>query len=104
MGRGGHARPGGRERILRRPYNYDLPVSNASGLSQSGSSEGGVSRTGLIFASYQADPVKQFVPIQQRLAELDMLNTWTVPIGSAVFAIPPGCDQNGFIGDFLFET
>jgi dye decolorizing peroxidase len=92
------------ERILRRQYNYDLPVSNASGLSQSGSSEGGVSRTGLIFASYQADPVKQFVPIQQRLAELDMLNTWTVPIGSAVFAIPPGCDQNGFIGDFLFET
>ncbi|WP_129657242.1 Dyp-type peroxidase [Rothia uropygialis] len=92
------------ERILRRPYNYDLPVSNASGLAKAGSSEGGVSRTGLIFASYQADPVKQFVPIQKRLAELDMLNTWTVPIGSAVFAIPPGCEEGGFIGDFLFRT
>lgn len=91
------------ERILRRPYNYDLPVANASGLATAGSSDGGVSRTGLIFASYQADPVKQFVPIQKRLAELDMLNTWTVPIGSAVFAIPPGCDEGGFIGDFLFS-
>ena len=31
-----------------------------------------------------------------------MLNTWTVPIGSAVFAIPPGCEEGGFIGDGLF--
>ena len=31
-----------------------------------------------------------------------MLNTWTVPIGSAVFAIPPGCESGGFIGDVLF--
>lgn len=91
------------EKILRRPYNYDLPVSQASGLAKAGSSTGGVSQTGLIFASYQADPIKQFVPIQQRLAELDMLNTWTVPIGSAVFAIPPGCEDDGFVGDFLFK-
>lgn len=61
-----------------------------------------MSNTGLIFASYQSDPVKQFVPIQRRLAQLDMLNTWTVPIGSAVFAIPPGCEVGGFIGDTLF--
>ena len=90
------------EQILRRPYNYDLPVTDASGFQQAGEAEGGVSRTGLIFASYQADPVRQFLPIQQRLAELDMLNVWTVPIGSAVFAIPPGCQRGGFIGDFLF--
>lgn len=90
------------ERILRRPYNYDVPVSHASGLAEAGSTTGGVSQTGLIFAAYQTDPVKQFVPIQQRLADLDMLNTWTVPIGSAVFAIPPGCREDGFIGDFLF--
>ncbi|MDN5659423.1 MAG: Dyp-type peroxidase, partial [Brevibacterium aurantiacum] len=52
---------------------------------------------------YQADATAQFVPIQQRLDELDLLNEWTTPIGSAVFAIPPGCDENGFIGDTLFD-
>lgn len=90
------------ERILRRPYNYDLPVQDASGLSGRGQVRGGLSNAGLIFASYQADPVRQFVPIQRRLAELDMLNTWTVPIGSSVFAIPPGCAEDGYLGDFLF--
>lgn len=90
------------EKIFRRVYNYDLAVRDASGRSGSGDVSGGVSATGLIFASYQADPVKQFVPIQKRLDELDMLNTWTVPIGSAVFAIPPGCEPGGFIGDVLF--
>ncbi|RKQ34859.1 Dyp-type peroxidase [Kocuria tytonis] len=90
------------EKIFRRVYNYDLAVSDASGRSRSGDVGGGVSNTGLIFASYQSDPEKQFVPIQKRLDELDMLNTWTVPIGSAVFAIPPGCRPGGFIGDALF--
>lgn len=91
------------ERILRRGYNYDLPVSDASGQAEHGQISGGISNAGLIFAAYQADPVKQFVPIQQRLAELDMLNTWTVPIGSAVFAIPAGCSEGGFIGENLFS-
>lgn len=91
------------ERILRRGYNYDVPVSNGSGFAEHFATSGGVSEVGLIFASYQADPVQQFVPIQQRLAELDMLNTWTVPIGSAVFAIPPGCSEGGFIGEQLFS-
>lgn len=91
-----------REKIFRRVYNYDLPVTHASGLSGSGDASGGVSTTGLIFASYQSDPVRQFVPLQRRLAELDMLNTWTVPIGSAVFAIPPGCAPGAYVGDVLF--
>ncbi|GGH62360.1 Dyp-type peroxidase [Rothia aerolata] len=91
------------EHILRRPYNYDLPVSNASGFSDHGQTSGGVSNSGLIFCSYQADPLKQFVPVQKRLAELDMLNTWTVPIGSAVFALPAGCSESGFIGESLFS-
>lgn len=90
------------ERILRRGYNYDLPVTDGSGMAEHGETSGGVSNSGLIFASYQADPLKQFVPIQERLAELDMLNTWTVPIGSAVFAIPPGCSEGSYIGDILF--
>lgn len=91
------------ERILRRPYNYDLPVANASGLSQHGDTDGGISNSGLIFCSYQVNPTLQFVPIQRRLTQLDMLNTWTVPIGSAVFAIPAGCEPGQYIGQTLFE-
>ncbi|WP_327107907.1 Dyp-type peroxidase [Nonomuraea glycinis] len=77
-------------RILRRPYNYD------EGLSKDGTSD-----SGLLFASYQADVERQFVPVQRRLAEGDLLNEWVTPIGSAVFAIPPGCTPEGWIGDGL---
>lgn len=76
-----------RLRILRRPYNYDEDVT-AQGHADSG----------LIFASYQADIERQFVPIQRQLAEADLLNEWITPIGSAVFVIPPGCDEQGWIG------
>lgn len=78
------------EQILRRSYNYDDPPSGAR-----------ISDSGLIFMSYQADVDRQFLPIQGRLAEGDRLNEWTTPVGSAVFAIPPGCQPGGFIGDFL---
>lgn len=79
------------ERILRRGYSYDeTPVGS------------GVSNSGLLFVSFQADIDTQFVPIQQRLDALDVLNEWTTPIGSAVFAIPPGCADGGYIGDTLF--
>lgn len=80
------------ERIFRRAYNYDNTPTGEQ-----------ISDSGLIFVSYQADVAAQFTPIQQRLADLDLLNEWTVPIGSAVFAIPPGCDPDGFIGDTLLR-
>ncbi|AGZ41095.1 Dyp-type peroxidase [Actinoplanes friuliensis] len=75
-------------KILRRPYNYD-GVPNALGHPDAG----------LIFAAYQRDIARQFVPIQQRLADKDLLNEWITPIGSAVFAIPPGCAEGGWIGE-----
>lgn len=78
------------ERIFRRGYNYDESPA-----------DGSVSDAGLLFASYQADVDRQFVPIQRRLDELDLLNEWTTPIGSAVFAIPPGCAEGGYVGDTL---
>ncbi|WP_336209483.1 Dyp-type peroxidase [Nonomuraea sp. LPB2021202275-12-8] len=77
-------------RILRRPYNYD------EGLSRDGESD-----SGLLFASYQADVDRQFVPVQRRIAEGDLLNEWVTAVGSAVFAIPPGCAPEGWIGDGL---
>lgn len=79
------------QRIYRRGYNYDdAPM------------EGGTSNSGLLFVSYQANVDEQFVPLQRRLDTLDMLNEWTTPVGSAVFAIPPGCSPGGYIGETLF--
>ncbi len=78
------------ERIFRRAYNYDDGGAGAR-----------VSDAGLIFVSFQADVDRQFVPLQRRLDQLDLLNEWTVPLGSAVFAIPPGCREGGFIGESL---
>lgn len=84
------ARGDGSERIFRRGYNYDERPLGAE-----------VSDSGLVFVAFQADVERQFTPMQRRLDELDLLNEWTVPIGSAVFAIPPGCREDGFIGDTL---
>ncbi|PFG43609.1 dye decolorizing peroxidase [Isoptericola jiangsuensis] len=78
------------QRIFRRGYSFDgVPAG------------GEVSDSGLIFVSFQADVDRQFTPMQQRLADLDLLNEWTTPVGSAVFAVPPGCAEGGFVGETL---
>ncbi|WP_091077054.1 Dyp-type peroxidase [Nonomuraea wenchangensis] len=77
-------------RMLRRVYNYDEGVA-----------ADGTADCGLLFAAFQADIARQFIPVQRRLAEADLLNEWTTPIGSAVFAIPPGCGPDGWIGETL---
>ncbi|MGI9824426.1 Dyp-type peroxidase [Agromyces sp. Marseille-Q5079] len=83
------ATPG--EVIFRRSYNYDDTPPDPEA----------ISNTGLVFISFQADIDRQFVPIQTRLDELDLLNEWTTPIGSAVFAVPPGCSEGGYVGETL---
>ncbi|ATL67947.1 Dyp-type peroxidase [Nocardia terpenica] len=82
------------ERFLRRGYNYDdAPAPGAT------------SNSGLLFAAYQRDITTQFLPVQQRLADFDALNVWTTPIGSAVFAIPPGVPgPEGYLGQTLFDS
>ncbi len=80
------------ERIFRRSYNYD----NAPEPGQS-------HNTGLVFLSYQASIQDQYMPIQSRLAELDALNEWTIPIGSAVCAILPGCHKGEYLGQHIIE-
>lgn len=84
------AAPG--ERIFRRPFSYE------SGFSAEGSLD-----VGLLWTAYQRDISKQFIPIQQRLDELDLLNEWTVPIGSAVFAIAGGVGVGEVIAEALFS-
>ncbi|MDT9593177.1 Dyp-type peroxidase [Nocardioides zeae] len=70
------------ERFLRRAYNYAMPTGES----------------GLLFVAYAADVERQFVPVQQRLDELDLLNEWVTTIGSAVYAVPPGCVEGDFVG------
>lgn len=79
-----------RERFLRRAYNYDEAPDGR-----------GVSDSGLIFVAYQSDVTAQYLPVQQRLADADMFNRWSTPIGSAVFAIPPGVRPGEYLGQGL---
>ena len=74
--------------IHRRTFNYETGAGEDSGL---------------LFASFQADIERQFLPIQRRLAEVDLLNEWTTPIGSTVWAIPPGATEDGYVGQELFD-
>lgn len=79
------------EGITRRGYNYD-----------DGTDADAKRQVGLIFASYQ-ESVDRYLRIQEALAGVDSLNTWTTPIGSALFAIPPGVAPGGWIGQSLLE-
>lgn len=78
------------ERLLRRPYNYDDPPP-----------AGVTTDSGLVFAVYQRDPVRQFIPVQQRLAEADAMNQWITTVGSATFAMLPGVAEGDWLGSSL---
>ena len=86
------AHTGGGAPFLRRGYNYDL-----------GQDADGRTDSGHIFTAYAADLDTQFVPVQQTLADQDLLNIWTTPIGSAVFALPPGASEGGWVGESLLD-
>nr|NLD40016.1 Dyp-type peroxidase [Actinomycetales bacterium] len=79
------------QRFLRRVYNYDAEVVG-----------GAPNNHGLVFITFQRDLEHQYLPVQARLAELDLLNQWTVPIGSAVFAIPRGVREGEWLAQDLF--
>jgi len=89
--------------MLRRGYNYD---DSLTGSMESGHGAVAANGTdaGLIFTAYTADVTTQFVPVQQRLADLDLLNTWTTPVGSAVFALLPGCREGEILGQALLGS
>ena len=78
------------EMILRRPYTYDVGFVD------------GVQDVGLIFAAYTADPRKSFIPMQERIAELDAFNRWNTTIGSSSYFIPPGCAEGDYLASGIF--
>lgn len=76
-------------RMLRRGYNF-----------VDGNNDLGQLAAGLFFLSFQRSP-QQFVAVQRSLAS-DTLNEYIRHVGSALFAVPPGARQGGFVGDALF--
>lgn len=59
---------------------------------------------GLFFQAFQVDPEQAFTPIQRRLAGSDALRRFIRHEASAVFAIPPGATQGGWVGETLLGT
>jgi deferrochelatase/peroxidase EfeB len=80
--------------ILRRGYNFTDGLDPRVGQLDAG----------LFFICFQRDPRRQFVPMQQRLAESDLLNEYIKHVGSALFAVPPGVPPDGWWGQPLFEA
>ncbi|HEX6689428.1 MAG TPA: iron uptake transporter deferrochelatase/peroxidase subunit [Solirubrobacterales bacterium] len=81
----------GGERILRRGYSFTDGVDESLGELEAG----------LFFIAFQRDPERQFVAIQRRLGSNDALNEYIKHVGSAVFAIPPGASDGGYVGETL---
>jgi deferrochelatase/peroxidase EfeB len=75
-------------RLLRRGYNY-----------VDGNNDYGRLDAGLFFLSFQRSP-SQFIAIQRNLAT-DILNEYIRHVGSAIFAVPPGAREGGFVGETL---
>ena len=77
--------------LLRRGYNF-----------VDGNDELGRLNAGLFFIAYQRDPRTQFIPIQTNLAKSDAMNEYLRHVGSAIFAVPPGASNGGYVGETLF--
>jgi deferrochelatase/peroxidase EfeB len=58
---------------------------------------------GLLFVSYQRDPMTGFIPMFTKMAKLDMLNQFTTHVGGGMFAIPGGVAPGEYLGQRLFN-
>jgi deferrochelatase/peroxidase EfeB len=76
--------------VLRRGYSFTDGIAPDTGYLD----------TGLFFLAYQRDPRRQFVPLQRALAS-EALNEYIQHVGSALFAIPPGVGEKGWVGETL---
>ncbi|MCB5291194.1 iron uptake transporter deferrochelatase/peroxidase subunit [Arthrobacter sp. SO3] len=80
--------------MLRRGYNY---TDGSDGL--------GHLDAGLFFIAFVKDPRTHYVPMQLAMARKDTLAVeYLEHTGSGLFAVPPGVQQGGFVGERLFAT
>jgi deferrochelatase/peroxidase EfeB len=78
-------------RMLRRGYNF---VDGSDAL-------GGLD-AGLFFIAFVRDPQTQFIPLQNRMAQMDALMEYLKFTSSAIFAVPPGAGPGEYVGQALF--
>lgn len=88
----GLAHGDGTVKILRRSYSYSSGIDTKTGQLDAG----------LLFICFNRDSRKQFIPMQQKLGQSDLLNEYIVHNGSALFACFPGVRPGGYIGETLF--
>ncbi|THV34654.1 Dyp-type peroxidase [Glycomyces buryatensis] len=101
-------------KMFRRGYNYDygfltqgdvssdaVDHDHAAGTADHGHDEHPYD-AGLLFASFQSDP-QVFIDTQEKMAGGDRLMEFIVAEGSAVFAVPPGAAEGGFVAEGLFD-
>ena len=84
------AQNNGGARILRRGYNF---VDGSDGL--------GHLDAGLFFLAYVRDPSTHFIPMQTRLASRDALQEYLRHTGSGLWAVLPGVNEGGWLGETL---
>lgn len=82
----------GSVKILRRSFSYSSGMDHKTGQLDAG----------LLFICFNRDSRKQFIPMQQKLGQSDLLNEYIVHTGSALFACFPGVREGGYIGESLF--
>jgi deferrochelatase/peroxidase EfeB len=80
--------------ILRRGYNFTDGVDPRTGQLDAG----------LFFIAFQRDPRAQFIPLQMQLAAQDALNEYIQHVASAVFAVLPGVQPGGWLGETLLAA
>jgi len=78
--------------LLRRGYSFTDGIDPIPGQLDAG----------LFFICFQRDPRSAFVPVQRQLAAADALNEYIAHVGSGIFAVPPGVQPGGYVGQDLF--
>lgn len=80
-------------KMLRRGFNY---TDGSDGL--------GRLDAGLFFIAFVVDPRTHYVPMQTAMAKVDLLSEYIRHTGSGLFAVPPGVQAGGYIGQQLLEA
>jgi deferrochelatase/peroxidase EfeB len=77
--------------MLRRGYNF-----------VDGNNSRGQLDAGLFFLAYVRDPRTHYIPMQTKIARDDGMSEYLQHTGSGLFAVPPGVQSGGYVGQTLF--
>jgi deferrochelatase/peroxidase EfeB len=78
-------------RLLRRGYNFTDGTDSLGRLD-----------AGLFFIAFVRDPVKHYIPMQNKLSSKDGLMEYLQHTGSGLWAVPPGVKKGEYLGQALF--